>query len=175
MRDDNSGETELFYKENFMSFKFNADNIFEMAEEIERNGSRFYKDAAGKISDKDLKELLSSLSSMEDDHEKTFREMRMKLTAPEKAAQIFDPYDEEVLYLQSLAETKIFYKKEIDLSSAKEVLLSAFTAEKESILFYHGMKNFVPEHIGKKWVDNIIDEEKKHIILISSELKKLNK
>lgn len=158
-----------------MSFNFNADNIFEMAEEIERNGSKFYKDAAGKISDEELKQLLNSLSAMEDAHENTFKEMRMKLANSEKASHIFDPYDEEALYLQSLAETKIFYKKEIDLSSAKEILLAAFSAEKESILFYHGMKNFVPEQIGKKWVDNIIEEEKKHIILIGNELKKLHK
>ncbi len=170
-----SGVPELFLKEDVMSFNFNADNIFEMAEEIERNGSKFYKDAAEKISDEALKKLLGSLSAMEVAHEKTFKDMRAKLDPQEKTSKIFDPYDEEILYLQSLADNKIFYKKEIDLSSAKEVLLAAFTAEKESILFYQGMKNFVPEHIGKKWVNSIIDEEKKHIILISNELKKLHK
>ena len=170
-----SGLPELFFKEDVMGFNFNADNIFEMAEEIERNGSKFYKDAAEKISDEALKKLLTSLSSMEVAHEKTFKDMRSKLDQNEKTSKIFDPYDEEILYLQSLADTKIFFKKEINLSSAKEVLLAAFTAEKESILFYQGMKNFVPEHIGKKWVDSIIDEEKKHIVLISNELKKLHK
>jgi rubrerythrin len=158
-----------------MSYNFNADNILEMAEEIERNGSKFYKDAAKKISEAALKQVLNSLSDMEDVHEKTFKEMRMKLSESEKASQIFDPNDEEILYLQSLADTQVFYKKEIDLSSAKDVLLAAFNAEKESILFYHGMKKFVPELVGKKWVDGIIEEEKKHIILIGNELKKLHK
>jgi rubrerythrin len=161
--------------EDTMSFNFNADNIFEMAEEIERNGSFFYKNAAEKISDAELKKLLSSLSSMEDVHEKTFKEMRKNLSEQEKKSQIFDPNDEEALYLQSLADTKVFFNKEINLASAREVLLSAFTAEKDSILFYNAMRKFVPEHIGKKWVDSIIEEEKKHIILIGNELKKLHK
>lgn len=39
-----------------MSFNFNADEIFEMAEEIERNGAKFYRKAAeGSVSEKNRK------------------------------------------------------------------------------------------------------------------------
>lgn len=153
-----------------MSFSYNADNIFEMAIEIERNGAKFYKDASERISEPDIKELLLSLSSMEVDHENTFLDMRSKLKNEEKGATAFDPYNEESDYLKSLADTKVFFDKEIDLSSPREVLKRAITAEKESILFYLGMKGFVPESFGKKWIDDIIEEEKKHITLLSSHL-----
>ncbi len=153
-----------------MSFSYNADNIFEMAEEIERNGAKFYKDAAAMIKEPEIQKLLNSLSAMEIDHEKTFSEMRTKLKREEKGSTAFDPYNEESGYLKSLADTKVFYDKEIDLTSPREVLKAAITAEKESILFYLGMKGFVPESFGKKWIDEIIEEEKKHIILLSSHL-----
>jgi rubrerythrin len=153
-----------------MSFSYNADNIFEMAIEIERNGAKFYKDASDKISEQEIKELLISLNKMEIEHEDTFKDMRSKLKNDEKGITAFDPYNEEADYLKSLADTKVFFDKEIDLSSPREVLKRALTAEKDSILFYLGMKSFVPESMGKSWIDDIIEEEKKHITLLSSYL-----
>ncbi len=55
-----------------MSYDFNANDILEMAERIEKNGAKFYRDAAGNVSDSSLKELLLDLASMEDNHEKMF-------------------------------------------------------------------------------------------------------
>jgi rubrerythrin len=153
-----------------MSFSYNADNIFEMAIEIERNGAKFYKDASDKISEQEIKELLISLNKMEIEHEDTFKDMRSKLKNDEKGITAFDPFNEESDYLRSLADTKVFFDKEIDLSSPREVLKRALTAEKDSILFYLGMKGFVPESMGKNWIDDIIEEEKKHITLLSSHL-----
>ena len=36
-----------------MSYDFNADEIFEIAEQIERNGAKFYRNAAESIADTD--------------------------------------------------------------------------------------------------------------------------
>ena len=38
-----------------MSYNFNADEIFEIAEQIERNGANFYRTAAENITDEDKK------------------------------------------------------------------------------------------------------------------------
>jgi len=51
---------------------FNADEIFEMAEQIERNGAKFYRRAAEQVTSPDGSELLLNLAVMEDVHEKTF-------------------------------------------------------------------------------------------------------
>ena len=58
-----------------MSITFNADEIFEMAEQIERNGAAFYREAAGITSDADVKEMLLSLAAMEEGHQKTFAQI----------------------------------------------------------------------------------------------------
>ncbi len=53
-----------------MVMPFNADEVFEMAEQIERNGARFYRAAAKKIPE--VSQVFSDLAAMEDEHEKTF-------------------------------------------------------------------------------------------------------
>ena len=42
-----------------MSFDFNPDEVLQMAEQIERNGARFYREAAELVEDAEANELLS--------------------------------------------------------------------------------------------------------------------
>ena len=158
-----------------MSYNFNADEIFEIAEQIERNGAKFYRIAAENITDEDKKKLLIHLAEMEDDHEKTFKTLRDELSENEKTMTTFDPEDETADYLRLLADTRVFYEKEVDVTSLNEVFKTAITAEKDSIVFYLGMKNVVPSHQGKDWLDRIIKEEMDHIRLLSKELLELMK
>ena len=158
-----------------MSYNFNADEIFEIAEQIERNGAKFYRTAAENITDEDKKKLLIHLAEMEDDHEKTFKTLRDELSENEKTMTTFDPENETADYLRLLADTRIFYEKEVDVTSLNEVFKTAITAEKDSIVFYLGMKNVVPSHQGKDWLDRIIKEEMDHIRLLSKELLELMK
>jgi len=158
-----------------MSYNFNADEIFEIAEQIERNGANFYRTAAENITDGNKKKLLMHLAEMEDDHEKTFKTLRDELSENEKTMTTFDPEDETADYLRLLADTRVFYEKEVDVTSLNEVFKTAITAEKDSIVFYLGMKNVVPSHQGKDWLDRIIKEEMDHIRLLSKELLELMK
>ncbi len=52
----------------------------------------------------------------------------------------------------------------------KEILKAAIEAEKESIVFYLGMREAVPGTLGKSRLDDIIKEEMGHIRLLSREL-----
>lgn len=153
-----------------MAYDFNADEIFEMAEQIERNGVKFYKNAADKVEDPAHKDLLIRLSQMEVHHEKIFAQMRAELSDMEKESSTFDPGDETRQYLRALADTRVFFNKKMDLSSMKEILKSAVAAEKESIVFYLGMKKMVPPQFGADRLDDIIQEEMDHIVLLSKEL-----
>ena len=63
-----------------------------------------------------------------------------------------------------------FFEKTIDMKSMKEILKSAIEAEKDSIVFYLGMKDVVPESLGKSRIDHIIKEEMGHIRSLSKEL-----
>ena len=153
-----------------MIYDFNADDIFEMAEQMERNGAEFYRAAAQAVSDADAKKFLLELAAMEDEHEKTFAGMRASLTDGEKASTVFDPDGESVHYLRALADTRVFFQKEMDASSMETILKDAITAEKDSIVFYLGMRDAVPEKMGRDRLDDIIKEEMGHIRLLSKEL-----
>jgi rubrerythrin len=52
----------------------------------------------------------------------------------------------------------------------KEILKAAIEAEKDSIVFYLGMKEAVPEKHGKRRLDTILKEEMGHIRMLSKEL-----
>lgn len=153
-----------------MGLGFNADEIFEMAEQIERNGAKYYREAAEAVTNEADKKFLIELAVMEDDHEVTFADLRKNLGADEKEAVTFDPEDEAAQYLKALADTRVFYQKDIDLSSMEGILKGAITAEKDSIVFYLGMKDLVGGTRGKDRIDAIIKEEMKHIKLLSSRL-----
>ncbi|MHC4291551.1 MAG: ferritin family protein [Planctomycetota bacterium] len=163
-----------------MSITFNADEIFEMAEQIERNGAKFYREAAGNSSDASAKEMLLSLAAMEDGHEKTFIQMRQELSAEEKESNIFDPDDEVAQYLQTMAD---FHGTEGKVSptekltgneSLADILKIALQAEKNSIAFYVGIKDMVSSKSGKAKVQAIIIEEMAHVSTIGGKLQTLN-
>jgi rubrerythrin len=154
-----------------MSYDFNADDVFEMAEQMERNGGNFYRDAAKEAFLSEVeRQMLLELARMEDQHEELFKAMRAELTGDEKAATVFDPTGEAVLYLRALADTRVFFEKEIETTSMEAILKAAIDAEKDSIVFYLGMKASVPESMGKDRLDEIIKEEMGHIRLLSQKL-----
>jgi rubrerythrin len=166
-----------------MSYDFSADEIFEMAEQIERNGARFYRKMAENISDKSIRELLLDFAAMEDDHERVFASMRADLSDKEREPRVFDPQDEATLYLRALADLRVFNEKAEngfvlpeDLSESEKgikVFREAINQEKDSIVFYLGMKGLVPENLGREKIDSIIKEEMKHIRLLSNKLASL--
>lgn len=158
-----------------MSFDFNADDVLQMAEQIEKNGAQFYRESAEKVADASAKELLLSLAAMEDDHEKTFSSLRSALSAKEKEVTAFDPQNEAAGYLKALADTRVFFEKHMDSTAMEDILKEAITAEKDSILFYLGMKDLVPESLGKGRIDAIIKEEMSHIKTLSKELMAVKK
>lgn len=75
-----------------------------------------------------------------------------------------------MLYLRALADTRVFFEKEIDTSSIETILKDAITAEKDSIVFYLGMREAVPEKMGRSRLDDIIKEEMDHIRMLSKAL-----
>jgi rubrerythrin len=156
-------------------YDFNADEIFEMSEQLEKNGATFYTKAAAGAVDPAAKQLLLELAAMEVEHQKTFADLRAQLTDKDKQMLVFDPQGETAQYLKALVDTRVFFEKEIDMASLEAILKEAITAEKDSIVFYLGMKDMVPNGVGKDRIDGIIKEEMGHIRQLSRELTTLKK
>lgn len=148
-----------------MGIQFNADEIFEIAVQIERNGARFYRQAAEIAFMSDICPLLLDLAAMEENHEQIFADMRKTLSSQERAETVFDPNNEAISYLQAFADGNIFnVNEDPSLTNKKEdILRLAIEKEKDSIAFYLGLKEVVPENLGKSKIDDIIKEEMGHI------------
>jgi rubrerythrin len=54
--------------------------------------------------------------------------------------------------------------------SLKDIVQFAIGMEKDSIVFYLGVKDMVPSALGKDKIDAIIREEMRHITILSKEL-----
>jgi rubrerythrin len=163
-------------EETNMSFPFNADEILEMAEQIERNGARFYRRAAEGAVDSRNRQIFLDLAAMEDEHEKVFASMRVDLAGQKREPAVFDPDGQAALYLRAMADGHVFDVKAdpTQLFTGKEtvadILRVAMGMEKDSIVFYLGMKEMVPERLGKDRIDGIIKEEMGHLAFLGNEL-----
>jgi rubrerythrin len=158
-----------------MSFVFSADEIFSMAEQIEKNGEQFYRKSAERVKDAEAKDLLAKLADMGIEHLKIFRSLKLKLSSADKKAMTYDPNNEAGLYLASLADTKVFFEKDIGAADLESIFKTALTAEKDSIAFYLGMKDLVTTGSSKEKIEEIIREEMRHIRILDEKLAGLKK
>ena len=162
-----------------MAIVFNADEIFEMAIRIENNGAAFYRKAAGLQSDAKNQKFLESLANMEDQHKRIFTEMRTTLTEKDKSPKVFDPYDEVSQYLAVMADnmggegSPSVAESLTGNETLEEILQTAVGLEKDSILFYLGIKDLIPSRSGQDRIDDIIKAERRHVIQLSNLLEKL--
>lgn len=153
---------------------FNADEILEIACQIERNGARFYRRAAELIKHEESRKLLLGLAAMEDEHEATFSSMREGWA---KLAETVGPPDGEAAsYLRALASGKVF---PVDADPAarlkpgvtmEQVLRTAIALERDSIVYYTGVREWVPKELGRERVDVIIREEVRHVGILGDKL-----
>lgn len=159
-----------------MSVKFNAAEILDMAIRIEQNGARYYRKAAEQFDDDRMVKLLNELASWEDGHKLTFTAIKEDLLSSDAESVVFDPQVEVPLYLNAMADGNIFNveedpaKKLTGEETAEQVLRTALLMEKDSVVFYLGLRELVPPSLGRDKVEKIISEEMGHIGYINREL-----
>ena len=159
-----------------MSIHVNADEVFEMAEEIERNGAKFYRKAAQGATNSRTRDLLLDLASREDEHQKTFASMRATLPDKERGWEIFDPEGQTAMYLRAMAQGQVFdvqadpSRQLTGEQTEEEILQMAIGLEKDSVVFYLRIQWIVQEKLGKDKILDIIKEESDHLLKLNIEL-----
>lgn len=162
-----------------MSISFNALEVFEIAERIERNSANFYLKAAEGVSDENLRGVLLSLAEFEKEHERCYINMRKQISTREWNLTTFDPENQMSLYLRKIADSNVFIPQKDpaeqlkNKGTARDIINYAIGAEKDSIIFYLGLKNYIPSTKGKNKVDEIINEEMNHITELNLRLSAL--
>lgn len=157
-----------------MSIYFNADEIFQIAERIERNGANFYRRAA-MGSTEPARLLFLNLAAREEEHEKIFAGMRSRLSEEERKGTGLDLTGRGA-YLQAWADGHVFDARvnPVERLTGKETLEDiyqlAIGMEKDSMVFYLGMKDVVPAKWGRSKINRIIQEEMSHISALTREI-----
>jgi rubrerythrin len=162
-----------------MTISISADGVLEIAEQIERNGARFYRRASQGFSDPRARELLLDLAIMEDGHERVFAAMRADLSLQERDSTVPDPYAEAVLHLGGMADGPLLdvmadpSERLTGKETMEEILRTAIGLEKDSLVYYLGIKTMVPERLGRDKIDAVIEQEMGHIAMLTKELASL--
>jgi rubrerythrin len=147
-----------------------------MAIQIERNGSRFYRQAAEGVGDVSLRQLLLDLADQEVGHERIFSDMLHSLTDEERTPPPAGPDDDPAPYLRALADSQVFDPKAdpVDLlkglESPLDILRTAIGLERVSIDFYLGIKESSPSSRVRGRIDEIIREEMRHVARLGKAL-----
>ena len=159
-----------------MGVEFNAFEVFEIAEKIERNGAKFYRRAAELFDESRTHNMFLQLAEWETVHEQVFADMRKELSAQGPELRTFKPENDVVFDAQSMAGLAVFGNRMepseelTGKESITDVLKSAIEKEKDSIIFYTGLKDFIPPAAGQDKISDIIREEMHHIRILKESL-----
>ena len=144
---------------------FAGAEVVELGVQIEKNGRDFYEILAGRSKEKKAQKLFKFLADEEAKHIEDFRQILYSV-------QKYEPPEaypgEYFAYMNALASEHVFTKKDKGKEIAeavkadKEALDLAIGFEKDSIIFYEGMKKVVPAY-GHKLVDQLITQEQNHL------------
>jgi rubrerythrin len=160
-----------------MPIPFNADEVFTLAEQIERNGAAFYRKCAENNIEE--KSFLLELADMENNHLEIFQNMHRSVTSRESELFTADPDRQAAAYLNTMAGGYVFDTNKDPSAtisgseSLPDILRIAIGLEKDSIVFYLGIKDMVPKTAGKEKIESIIKEEMRHVTMLGNKLKEV--
>jgi len=144
---------------------FAGSEIVEIGIQIEKNGRDFYNVLLKQSKDIKARELFKFLAQEEERHIKSFQDILKKAVRYEVQGMSADDY---FAYMNSLASEHVFTKADAgesvakSIKSDKEAIDKAIGFEKDSIIFYEGVKKVVPAD-DKKTVDALIYQEQSHL------------
>ena len=147
-------------------------DVFELAEQLEKNGMQFYQRCADHVDSAEGRELLLEIASMEKEHLLELMKINSMLFETDTASIPLTMEGHALETIQYIIKVRPFYGRDLPLSSLEEILTAAIRMEEDFILFYKGIKNLVPEEFMGR-VDRLVKEEERHIEILRIKLDEL--
>lgn len=145
---------------------FSAAELINIAIREEVTGATYYRALAEETDSESLEEFARGVAEMEDDHAERFRDLLEEVGAYSPKGEEYEGEYSE--YLEYLLDGRIFPMGEEgeDLAnrqeSQSEAIETAKDMEKNTLLLYQEMLQFVPES-QRDVLEEIIDEERLHL------------
>lgn len=148
-----------------MAHFFRANEIANVAIEIEKKGREFYMLAAQKAKSSEIRDIFTHLADEETKHEEVFRSMLDRLGRVEMPA--WATQEEYMQYLEALIESHMLFgdlgRKFMERADSEaDVLKMAMSFEKDTMLFFMEMMELVPAS-EKYVVQQCYEEERRHL------------
>ena len=144
---------------------FAASEIIELGIQIEKNGRDFYSVLQDNSKDDRCIELFKYLAGEESKHIIVFENILGRVERYQPSGLGSDEY---YAYMKALADEHIFTQKDkgrqiaSGIKTTREALDLGIGFEKDSIVFYEGIKEAVAQE-EHKIVDEVIAQEQKHL------------
>lgn len=144
---------------------FSGSEIMEIGVQIEKNGRDFYATLAIQSKDPKARDIFKFLAGEEEKHITVFQRILSSIAKYEPPEAYPGEY---FAYMSALAGESVFTKKDKGkeiagkIKNDKEAIDIGIGAEKDSIVFYEGMKKAVPEY-DQKIIDEVIAQEEGHL------------
>lgn len=146
---------------------FSLKDICEIAIKIEKNGEKVYRNAQMEVKDPELKKLLGWMADEEAKHANWFENLSKNFNFPVQHPQI-EALGKSLLEDSvgsqsfSLSENKL-----IKEASFNWVIDQSIEFEKDTIIFYEMLREFIGDNEILKQLELIISEEQRHINKLS--------
>jgi rubrerythrin len=144
---------------------FTLKEISDLAVQIENNGESVYREVAAKVDDLVLKSMLEAMARDEEQHARWFR--RLSSVELSRGAVVDDELESmgRALLMDMLSD-QTFSLSADQLKNAvtmTDVIAQAEEFEKDTIIFYEMLADFVDESEAATQLREIITEEYAHI------------
>lgn len=145
---------------------FKGHEVAALGIAIENNGRDFYKACAERSKNPEIRKSFIYLAGEEEKHISVFEKILNSVHPYTPPAAFSEEY---FAYLNALARDYVFTRANTGkdaaktLSTDKEAIAFAIGVEKDSILFYEGMKKFIPQG-DIPLLNELIAQEQQHLI-----------
>jgi len=144
---------------------FAGSEVVDLGIQIEKNGRDFYEILARQTKSDKIRQTFEYLAKEEEKHIEDFKGIL-------KTVEDYQPVEaypgEYFAYINALASEYVFTKKDKGveiakkIKSDKEAIDMGIAFEKDSIIFYEGIKKAVPEY-EHKVITKLISQEQNHL------------
>jgi rubrerythrin len=142
-----------------------VNEVINFAIEREQESYDLYKKLAEKVEKPRLKAIFQTLMGEEKKHKEFYSSFLS--TLEEKQSPGVSEGEEYDTYMRTLIDSRRTVKEPpVNLENIQEILDFAIGREKDAVLFYVGLENYVPEE-DRQTVKNIIKEEGTHIVKLT--------
>ena len=143
---------------------FQMDEFIKIAIKDEETGRAFYTALAETTQNEILKASYQKIADQEKHHEENFKKMLSSIHKSHHFEQYTGQYED---FMNAMLQSRAFSTPEEAAAEAKhlsagEAIDKALTMEKDTLLFYLDMKEWIPD-THKKYVEEIINEERGHV------------